>query len=125
MKWTPEDNIELERLYNLGKSDEYITAAMRRDGKYSVAKQRTVLGFVKFKQKEGIKRAAKRVMPKMNTNFTVLFYKQDGMDHFAMVGEGNPKVMAQNIITRKGVGEVILLVPKSKLIMQQITEINL
>lgn len=125
MKWTPERNAELERLYDAGKTDEAIALIMNCQSAYAVAKQRSVKGYVKFAKKAGNKRAPKAVVPKLNSNFTVLFYKQDGQDHFAMVGEGNPKTVAQSILVRKGISEVFLLKPTSKLIMQQVTEISL
>lgn len=125
MIWNKENVATLEQLYDAGKTDEQIALIMGAKSAYSVAKARSVNGIVKFKKKEGLHRKEKTIVPKISSNFTVLYYVQDGQDHFAMVGSGNPKTVAQSVLIRKGVSEVFLLAPKSKLIMQQVTEISL
>lgn len=125
MIWNETNKATLGELWNAGKNDEQICLIMRAKSASAVAKARSNFGFTTVKHKKGIKRAPKTVVPKINSNFTVLYYKQDGQDHFAMVGQGNPKTVAQNVLARKGVSEVFLLKPASKLVMQQVTEISL
>ncbi len=128
MKWTTYKKNKLEAMYDLGRTDIDMAAQLGTT-ELAVIRMRSTLGLVKFKQREGGHKAPKTIVAPQNINFLTLFYKDAaGQDHFSMITNGSrdsAKTVAQNLIQRQGIREVILLQPVSKMVFEGIKEVKL
>jgi hypothetical protein len=125
--WNALNRTTLENLYDKGFSDTQI-AGHFKTGTYAIAKQRSVMGLVKFKKRKGIKRLPRKVAEVKNKPFYALHYRKDGVNHFSYLDTNDPekvKEIARNLIYTQKVEKVTLLQPTTQLICQKIKEITL
>lgn len=102
INWTPENRQILEDMYNDDKSDAEISAHFGNNvGVYAVAKQRSILGFVKVKMKKGIRRQPKTVYIPDESYIVLHSVCKDGHDHFARLNYNPLDNVAVNNITNK------------------------
>lgn len=124
INWNKTNNEILTLMWNEGKNDIEI-AAYFNAGIYAIAKQRSNIGLVKFKQKEGGHRKPNNSTPIINKMFFVAHYQQDGINHFSRLETEDAttaKTMIRKLIYNKGVTSVTLLQPTTQLVLQTITE---
>lgn len=124
IQWSKTNNEILTLMWNEGKNDIEI-AAYFNAGIYAIAKQRSNIGLVSHKKKEGGHRKPKTLTPIVNKMFFVAHYQQDGVNHFSRLDTENSttaKEMIRKLIYNRGVTSVTLLQPTTQLVLQTITE---
>lgn len=123
IRWTKQNQDLLESMYTANKPDEEIARAFGTYDKYAIAKQRSKQGLVSSKRCKHTRKEKSVRMP-LAVNFVVIHYTYDGQDHFYKT-DGDPSNQARILLMKKGINEVLILKPMSKMIMQGITEVKL
>lgn len=124
IKWDKENDELLTLMYNQGDSDETI-AKYFNSTVFAIAKHRTSIGLKKHsKSFSNHKQKVEPIIEQCNA--FVGHYKVDGVNHFIELtdNENKSKQMAHKIVCDKGLKEITILKPYSKLVFQNIFEIK-
>lgn len=124
--WDKEANELLELLYNENKSDKQIADYMHKSI-LAVAKQRSNLGFVKFKRNVTSYIAKE---PKVQVEALTIvghYINKDGSNCFIDLGKEDTaaKNIAHRLAIEKGLKEITILKPYSKLVFKSVHEVKL
>jgi hypothetical protein len=113
--WNDENLNTLREMYNDYKSDDEI-ATILGTTTYAVARQRSVIGLVKFHRK--VERCRRNVIVEdpFVTRQEVAYYTKDGQDHFIVItGLEHKEKLIRRVMDKQGIRHVVILKPTSVL----------
>lgn len=123
--WSKQNNEKLENWYNRGMGDDQMAREFNTTV-FAVAKQRSLLGLVKFK-KGTYTREEKTIIPIIECNCFIAHYKEGGTDHFINLGEEEAKAKntAYKVCVEKRLKNITILKPYTRLVVQAVQEVKL
>lgn len=117
-------NAILTDLYNKGVSDKNIAIQLGTTT-IAVARQRSNLGLVKFKQKPHSRAPKTEVAPAEQPHCVLHYCLKDGRNHFLVTPYNRAADVARNLMVQNGTKSITMYSPTSKFVLNGVTEIKL
>lgn len=128
MQWTKDVIQELGELYNASKTDQEIAEKFGTSAA-NILKSRSRFGFVSYNKTARRTQPSAKPREKRKPGGLICAYvSNDNLNHFISIDSGDmqsAKTIARSIMIKNGLKEITVFAPIKKLVMQQVTEIDL